>query len=170
MKIYAQRYHDFSFGHRVAGHENCCAFLHGHNLRITFKCEAPKLDAVGRVIDFSVIKTLLCDWLEDNWDHRFLLWDQDPMLDFLTKSAGHVMDHCMALEEDGDDDDASQEQFEVAKLLVTSLVAVPFNPTSEGIAEHLLKVIGPQRLAGTGVTLTSVQVDETRKCSAIAEL
>jgi 6-pyruvoyl-tetrahydropterin synthase len=35
---------------------------------------------VGRVIDFSVIKTLLCDWLEDNWDHRFLLWEQDPML------------------------------------------------------------------------------------------
>jgi 6-pyruvoyltetrahydropterin/6-carboxytetrahydropterin synthase len=167
MKIYAQRYHDFSFGHRVAGHENCCAFLHGHNLRITFKCEAPKLDAVGRVIDFSVIKTLLCDWLEDNWDHRFLLWDQDPMLDALELAWGGLE----ASEKHNIEwDSKALALLEAGRTLKASLVPVPFNPTSEGIAEHLLKVIGPQRLAGTGVTLTSVQVDETRKCSAIAEL
>lgn len=76
--VYAQRYHDFSCGHRVYGHESVCAHLHGHNYRVTFIIEADKLDSVGRVLDFSVIKTLLCQWLEDNWDHHFLIWENDP--------------------------------------------------------------------------------------------
>ena len=76
--IIASRYHDISCGHRVFGHESKCAHLHGHNYRIHFHCEAPKLDSVGRVIDFSVMKSKLCMWLEDNWDHKFLVWQEDP--------------------------------------------------------------------------------------------
>lgn len=74
------RYHDISCGHRVYGHESKCAHLHGHNYRIHFLCRAKAggLDTLGRVIDFSVIKERLCMWLEDNWDHRFLVWDRDP--------------------------------------------------------------------------------------------
>lgn len=79
----AHRYHDFSYGHRVVGHENKCRNLHGHNGRVTFYCQADELDSVGRVIDFSVIKTALCNWLEENWDHRFLVWEQDPLKDAL---------------------------------------------------------------------------------------
>lgn len=30
------------------------------------------------VIDFGDIKTRLCQWLEDNFDHRFLIWKDDP--------------------------------------------------------------------------------------------
>lgn len=83
MSITANRYHDISCGHRVVGHESKCAHLHGHNYRIHFFIEpypTVELDLVGRVIDFSVIKNLLCEWLEVNWDHRMLLWDQDPIL------------------------------------------------------------------------------------------
>lgn len=76
--IEAVRYHDISCGHRVFGHESKCAHLHGHNYRIHFVVQAPKLDVVGRVLDFSVIKKLLCQWLEDNWDHHFLIWEEDP--------------------------------------------------------------------------------------------
>lgn len=72
------RYHDFSYGHRVYGHEGQCAHLHGHNGRVHFTCIGGKLDSVGRVIDFGVVKSTLCQWLEDNWDHKMLLWDQDP--------------------------------------------------------------------------------------------
>lgn len=43
---------------------------------------------------------------------------------------------------------------------------VPFNPTAENMAQHLVEVIGPQQLAGTGVTLVSVRIEETAKCSA----
>jgi 6-pyruvoyltetrahydropterin/6-carboxytetrahydropterin synthase len=78
--ITANRYHDISCGHRVVGHEGKCRHLHGHNYRIHFVCAADGLDSVGRVIDFSVIKAKLCMWLEDEWDHKMLLWREDPML------------------------------------------------------------------------------------------
>lgn len=77
--ITATRYHDISCGHRVANHESKCAHLHGHNYRITFECAAEALDAVGRVLDFSVIKSTLCEWLETHWDHHFLIWEDDPI-------------------------------------------------------------------------------------------
>nr|DAY69049.1 MAG TPA: 6-pyruvoyl tetrahydropterin synthase [Caudoviricetes sp.] len=82
-KLTATRYHDFSYGHRVVGHEGKCRNLHGHNGRVTFYISAPTTDSVGRVIDFSVIKSILCEWLERNWDHRFLVWEKDPLKDAL---------------------------------------------------------------------------------------
>lgn len=131
----AERYHDISAGHRVYGHESKCGMGHGHNYRVHFMCEA-NLDLLGRVIDFGVIKERLCMWLEVNWDHRFLLWQNDPWV-----SAYKEMDPA-------------------------GLVVVPFNPTAENMAEYLVRVVGPQQLEGTGVTLISCRVEETRKCSA----
>ena len=86
--ITVKRYHDISCGHRVVGHEGKCRHLHGHNYRIHFTCAASlssmsPLDSLGRVIDFGVIKDRLCEWLEDNWDHRMLIWAEDPLLDSL---------------------------------------------------------------------------------------
>jgi 6-pyruvoyltetrahydropterin/6-carboxytetrahydropterin synthase len=83
--ITANRYHDISCGHRVVGHEGKCRHLHGHNYRIHFVCAAPQLDGIGRVIDFSVIKAKLCAWLEDVWDHKMLIWQDDPLLSELQK-------------------------------------------------------------------------------------
>jgi 6-pyruvoyltetrahydropterin/6-carboxytetrahydropterin synthase len=83
MKRIAKRYHDFSYGHRVYNHESKCAHLHGHNGRVTFYCASDELDSVGRVIDFSVIKYLLCDWLEQEWDHKMLIWENDPWAESL---------------------------------------------------------------------------------------
>jgi len=85
MSIQAKRYHDISCGHRVHQHESKCAHLHGHNYRVHFTVEAPSLDSVGRVLDFSVIKSHLCMWLEDHWDHKFLVWDQDPLSSYLVE-------------------------------------------------------------------------------------
>lgn len=135
-RITTERYHDISMGHRVVGHESKCRHLHGHNYRIHFVCTAPALDALGRVIDFAVIKERLCLWLEKYWDHRMMLWEQDPLLD------------------------------ELKALVPEDLVIVPFNPTAEAMAKYLVEVIAPQQLAGTGVVLASCKVEETRKCSA----
>jgi 6-pyruvoyltetrahydropterin/6-carboxytetrahydropterin synthase len=146
----AKRYHDISCGHRVVGHEGKCRFLHGHNYRIHFTCEAIltdiPLDGVGRVIDFSEIKARLCMWLEDNWDHKFLVWDVDPMFVQIGNSA--------KLEPD------------LAHMFLDSIVTVPFNPTAENIAQYLVMVIGPKQLRGTGILLTHCEIEETRKCSA----
>ncbi len=77
------RKHEIHCGHRVCDHEGKCRNLHGHAYVIHFTCEADSLDHLGRVIDFGVIKSLLCQWLEDTWDHRMLIWEQDPMLEAL---------------------------------------------------------------------------------------
>lgn len=134
--ITAERYHDISTGHRVAGHENKCAHLHGHNYRIHFKVAAPELDGVGRVMDFSVIKERLCMWLEDNWDHKFLLWEHDPL------------------------------HSDLVKLVPADIITVPFNPTAENMAKHLVEEVAIDQLAGTGCVLIECKIEETRKCSA----
>ena len=135
MKITATRYHDFSTGHRVFGHESKCSHLHGHNYRIYLTVEAEQLDTVGRVMDFSVIKDKFVVWLEVNWDHKFLIWEKDPFAPTLKE-----------LDPEG-------------------TVIVPFNPTAENIGQYLINVIGPQQLAGTNVKLVKVNIEETRKCS-----
>jgi 6-pyruvoyltetrahydropterin/6-carboxytetrahydropterin synthase len=138
--ITAERYHDISCGHRVSGHESKCKYLHGHNYRIHFVVAAPELDSIGRVMDFSVIKSKLCMWLEDNYDHKFLIWENDPLLPDL-----------LCIVED-------------------SLVITEFNPTAENIAEHLVKVIAPIQLNDSGCVLIECRVEETRKCLATYKL
>lgn len=156
IKIWASRYHDFSAGHRVVGHENKCRFLHGHNYRVHFKCSAEQLDGVGRVIDFGVIKGLLCEWVEDNWDHRFLMWNEDPLCGSMGSCDYAQLDPTPIPSND--------------ELIDESIVPLPFNPTAENMAEYLLRVIGPIQLEGTGVVLEEVMIEETRKCSAGASL
>lgn len=134
-KITATRYHDFSTGHRVYGHESKCAHLHGHNYRIHLTVEADALDTVGRVMDFSAIKEHLCYWLENEWDHKFLVWEQDPFAKSLKE------------------------------LDPKGTVIVNFNPTAENMGQYLVDVVGPKQLAGTGVRLVSVNIEETRKCN-----
>ena len=90
MTYRVKRYHDISCGHRVCQQGSKCEHLHGHNYRIHFVCEAENLDDVGRVIDFGEIKKRLCMWLEDNWDHRMLIWTRDPWLAELKAIDGMV--------------------------------------------------------------------------------
>jgi len=136
MSWTADRYHDFSYGHRVYQHESKCAHLHGHNGRAHFTIAPEKgLDSIGRVMDFSVIKTLLCEWLEDQWDHKFLVWENDPWAAQLSS-------------------------------IDPTVVIVPFNPTAENMAQYLVEVIAPQQLAGTGCVLIACRFEETRKCAA----
>lgn len=145
--VTAKRYHDISCGHRVHGHESKCAHLHGHNYRIHFtvaaKSGSSSVDGLGRVLDFSAIKSRLCMWLETNWDHKFLAWEQDSYMNSLTSEAPAG-----------------------ATMLAESIVWVPFNPTAENMAKHLVEVIGPQQLADTEVELIEVTIEETAKCWA----
>ena len=44
------------------------------------------------------------------------------------------------------------------------------NPTAENMADYLLRVVGPEQLAGTDVTLIKVVLWETENCCAEARL
>lgn len=153
------RSHEICAGHRVVGHESKCRHLHGHNYVFHFHV-APKpidgvsvkgdpLDQVGRVIDFSVVKSTLCEWLEVNWDHRFLHWEEDLLI------AGLVYAKCKGNNSLSIEDD---------KDFMDSLVSLPFNPTAENLAAYMVEVIGPRLLDEHGVTLVKCVIEETSKC------
>lgn len=108
MKITATRYHDISAGHRVYGHESKCSHLHGHNYRIHLTVEGV-LDSVGRVLDFSIIKTRFFNWIEDQWDHKFLVYEEDTLAKGLRSTDP------------------------------LGVVLVPFNPTAENMASYLVE-------------------------------
>lgn len=69
----------FCAGHRVYQHESKCKHPHGHNyvLLAEVRHVDDKLDSLGRVIDFSVVKEIIGTWIDENWDHGFIYFDQD---------------------------------------------------------------------------------------------
>lgn len=71
---------EFDYGHRLVGHESKCAHYHGHRGAVEVTVEAEALDGVGRVIDFSAIKSEFGTWLDETFDHAMLLRDDDPLL------------------------------------------------------------------------------------------
>lgn len=141
------RQHEICMGHRVYGHESKCSNLHGHNYIFNFIVK-PKdsLDSVGRVVDFSEVKSVLCEWLEKNWDHKTILWENDPIL----KDFEYV------------------EQSEGSEI--RGVVPVPFNPTAENIASYFLNTIASILTADEDWYLYSLTLQETAKCSATAML
>ena len=110
----------FDSGHRVLGHEGKCASLHGH----TYKAEveirvASTLDSLGRVVDFSVVKTLVGE-IVDELDHRMLLYKKDPL------ALMHPTKSTVLTDE------------EYANLVgPREPIILPFNPTAENLAAYL---------------------------------
>lgn len=144
MKTKAVRKIHFCSGHRVLNHESKCANLHGHNYVAWFYAEADSglLDNLGRVIDFSILKAKIGEWIDTNWDHTTLLYS----LDFKLL--------------------AVKSEMQVNK----PVFVCPFNPTAENMAEFLLNIICPSLLNGTGVVVTKVELYETENCKVEVEL
>lgn len=133
----------FCAGHRVYKHESKCAHIHGHNYSAFITAQAEQLDSIGRVVDFSVLKEKYGGWIELNWDHGFIFWQEDKEM------------HRLFTSQDGSPAVLGQHKH----------FMLPQNPTAENLAGHLLG-LGGILLAGTGVTIKSVELFETENCSA----
>lgn len=149
MEITCTRKIEWCAGHRVYKHEGKCAYPHGHQYSALITArQIPQIgkevgvDSLGRVVDFSVLKTVYQNWVDAYWDHGFLIYEKDDELRLAFKAVPGAR---------------------VAEL--------PFNPTAENIARFLL-TYSPfvQALAQYGVQVTEVEVFETPKCSASAKL
>lgn len=163
------RSHEICAGHRVVGHESKCRHLHGHNYVFHFKVQprqpqtleeiaydlGNKLDQLGRVIDFSVVKSTLCQWLEDNWDHKFLHWEKDNLIRGILELVEDDQTRPPMVRSVGE---TNREH------LLGSVVSLPFNPTAENLAAHMVNVVGPMLLDEHGVELVSCTIEETSKC------
>lgn len=70
----------FCYGHRLLNYDGKCKHLHGHNGKAVITVEAPTLDALGMVIDFSQLKKVVGGWIDDTLDHKMLLHKDDPVI------------------------------------------------------------------------------------------
>jgi 6-pyruvoyltetrahydropterin/6-carboxytetrahydropterin synthase len=74
----ATRLIEFDAAHRVPGHEGKCKHLHGHRYKMELTVAAAHgLDDLGRVVDFSVLKSVVGTWVDDHMDHNTLLYEGD---------------------------------------------------------------------------------------------
>jgi len=141
MSLTIMRRVKFCAGHRLHRHGGKCEFFHGHNYVADFYVTAQEVDDVGRVIDFADLKRLFKGWLDEHWDHGFVLNEAD---------------------ENGI---RAIRQVEPSKFYLLRA-----NPTAENMASYLLMEVCPQLLAGTGVTATKVVIWETDESFAEASL
>ena len=117
-------------------HESKCANAHGHNYVLWLYAESDELDSIGRVIDFSVLKEKAGKWIDDNWDHTFLINEKDVELlsakDLLQKNK---------------------------QVFICS-----FNPTAEEMAKYLIDNVFPDLFAEDKIKITKVVLYETENC------
>ena len=126
---------EFDAAHRILNHESKCKMLHGHRYVVEASFEAKKLDDLGRVIDFGVIREVLGAWIEDNFDHNTILCKKDKKL--------------------GD---------QIALATGQKIFYLDENPTAENIAKFLLTEICPKLFAKKHVKCVAIKLYETPNC------
>ena len=134
----------FCAGHRLYKHGGKCEFFHGHNYVADFYVTGDTVDSVGRVIDFAQLKTVFKGWIDEHWDHGFILAEND------------------------DNGINAIKQVEPCKYYI-----LPYNPTAENMARYLLENVGPQLMSecnGYEVQVTKVVIWETEDAFAEASL
>lgn len=61
----------FSAAHFLRGYAGACKNLHGHNWKVRVSVKAPRVNEIGMVLDFTIIKGILNDALA-GLDHVLL--------------------------------------------------------------------------------------------------
>ena len=62
---------EFSAAHNLRHYQGKCERLHGHNYQVELFCRQMKLNKLGMVIDFTVLKALM-DEILNEYDHKYL--------------------------------------------------------------------------------------------------
>lgn len=70
----------FDSGHRLLDYNGKCAYPHGHTYRAEVFIESQSLNDLGLVYDCTDLKDKVKTWVDDNWDHAFLVNSQDSEL------------------------------------------------------------------------------------------
>lgn len=147
---------EFDAGHRVVGHENKCANLHGHRYVAEVTMTTPTLDPLGRVIDFGEIKKTIGTWIDINWDHRMLLFDEDPVFKYIE---GILTDLATKATKETFQQNAFKAIFGPKPPVMLNC-----NPTAENLAEILFGIcddIVPEHVA-----VSNLRLYETPNCWA----
>ncbi len=152
----------FEYAHRLLGHKGKCRFLHGHSgvAEITVvrwdevKSGITKLDELGMVVDFGVLKEEMGNWIAAYFDHNIILHKDDPLA-------------LLFLRDFPPPDEASSRPLDLSQKAIFQRKApylMEMNPTSENMALELMSVCGTV-LPGYLKT-TRIRVHETVNCCA----
>lgn len=133
---------EWDAAHRVHNHEGQCRFLHGHRYAAEVQVTKPELDPLGRVIDFSVLKKEIGEWILRNWDHNIILHAADPLTQL---TEGYFLS--------------------VFNGRCPFIMPNGMNTTAEHLAHYLFEV-AENLLRGHGLTVNKVVVYETPTSSA----
>jgi len=73
-------------GHKLLKHQGKCKNLHGHSLKLEVNIASDSLNENDMVMDFSDLKDIMSDLVEE-WDHSILLNLHDTeLIDFCEKT------------------------------------------------------------------------------------
>ena len=135
-----KRFTGFPCTHRQWKADSHCRFVHGYSREFYFEFAASELTPEGWIVDFGGLKELKT-WLETQFDHTFLVAQDDPELAAFKE-----------LDQKG----------------VIQLRVLP-NPGMEGTAEYVYHMASKilEKLYGTRAWITKVEVSENEKNSAI---
>ena len=81
---------NFCYGHRLLNYKGKCSNLHGHNGKVEIELFSENLDKMGMVLDFTQIKNIIEEWIEEILDHKLLLSKHDPMVKILRENNENV--------------------------------------------------------------------------------
>lgn len=70
----------FCYGHRLLRYEGKCRHPHGHNGKVEIRLSSDRLDPLGMVVDFEIIKRVVQTWIDRELDHKMLLNREDPLV------------------------------------------------------------------------------------------
>jgi 6-pyruvoyltetrahydropterin/6-carboxytetrahydropterin synthase len=127
----------FDAAHRIVGHPGRCRWLHGHGYRLAVTVDAQQLDALGMVMDFDTLTTVVRAAVLKGWDHAALLHRDDPLVPAVAAVQAEAPER---------------------------LVLFAANPTVEVLAREAFRAIA--KLLPEGVRLTGVALWETPACSS----
>lgn len=133
---------EIDMGHRVPNHKSKCRNLHGHRYKIEVGVDDKVITTVGSsdegmVIDFSDLKAVMMQEIDEVYDHSFTMFKDD----------------IMAL------------AFEGFRVESPKINIVDFVPTAENLAKHWYNIVKP-KLAEKGVKIEFVRIWETPSSTA----
>lgn len=144
MSLTIMRRIKFCAGHRLYNHGGKCEFFHGHNYVADFYVTGDSVDSVGRLIDFAQLKKVFKTWIDEEWDHGFLLSQDD-------ENGIHA----------------------IKQVVPSKYYVLPYNPTAENMARYLLDHVSPKLIdacEGYDVKVTKVVIWETEDSFAEANI
>ena len=127
---------EFDAGHRVLGHKGKCRHPHGHRYIVEVTAIAPKLNTLGMVTDFALLKEQCGGWIDEHWDHGFLVNAED-----------------------------NEMRNALSSVTDSKVYVLPFNPTAENIAHYLANTF-TYIMGRYGILVRHTRVYETPNCWA----